>query len=125
MMERCSLDIASVSSELPFRDEWREDPLAMKAEVDFMQTATLLEMESRSWYRHGEKLEGVYTIKSYEGQGYTFPPEMSEPFVSERNEMWCVYITHMRFRNRAVLTLDIGGNIVERNITRIIALGNN
>ena len=66
----------------------------------------------------------MYTLMTFEGRGYTFPPKMSEPFVSEHNGMWCVYISHKRIRNRAVLTLDIGGNIVERNITKIIALGN-
>ena len=44
-VERCSSDLLSASTELPFKDEWRDDPMAMKAEADFMQTATLLDMK--------------------------------------------------------------------------------
>jgi len=93
----------------------------MTDEISFMRTASLSEIQALSWQDSAEKQEGVYTILAFQGRAYESPPEVSEPFISEETGMWCSYLTRRRFRNRVVITLDINGNIVERDVRKILA----
>jgi hypothetical protein len=95
----------------------------MKAEAEFMRTASLTELEARDWRRRDVEQQGAYKVMAFEGKGYDFPPDVSEPIQAGNQGMWCVTIGMNRFRNIGLVTLDINGEIIDRNIRRVVALG--
>jgi hypothetical protein len=120
---RCAFDSEVASQELPIQKRWDEAPIAMRAEADFLQTAKISEIKARDWKLRDQKQEGAYTLLAFQGRAYEFPPTVSATYISDRNGMWCVDITHLRLRHQAMLTLDMQGQIVERDIRRTIATG--
>jgi len=124
VLVRCSPDLESAMEEPSFGKETHSNPEVMEAEKYFLMTASLEEIEARNWQKRSEKQKGAYSVKVFQGHGFAHPPEVSDPFVSDREGMWCVSISRKVLRNVATLTLDIDGNIIERDLIRVIVLGN-
>lgn len=105
------------------QESWLMDPPAMKAEAEFMRTASLPELEAQDWRRRDVEQKGAYTVMAFAGEVYNFPSDVSKPVQADNQGMWCVTIGINRFQNIGLMTLDINGDIVDRNIQRVVALG--